>query len=69
MKIQAIPRLLSNVKVASYNQIAQILSIKKQEVQSYLIDAIQEGVIKAKLDEYQETVIINRINFRALRQD
>lgn len=29
MKIEAIPRLLSNVKVASYDQVAQRLNIKK----------------------------------------
>ena len=32
MKIEAIPRLLSNVKVASYDQVAQRLNIKKEEV-------------------------------------
>lgn len=53
MKVEAIPRLLTNVKSASYDQVAQRLDIKKSEVESYIIDAIKEGIIKAKLDEFQ----------------
>lgn len=29
MKVEAIPRKLSNVKIASYDQVAEILKIKK----------------------------------------
>lgn len=53
MKIEAIPRLLSTVKVAGYDQVAEKLQIQKSEVESYIIDAIKEGIIKAKLDEFQ----------------
>lgn len=69
MKVEAIPRLLSNVKSASYEEVAAKLGVRTNEVESYIIDAIKEGTIKAKLDEFQERVIINGVNFRALRQD
>ena len=58
MKIQSIPRLFTSTKLASYQQIAQMLKIKKQLVESYIIEAIRDGIIKAKLDEFEETVLI-----------
>ena len=67
MKIEAIPRLLGNIKVANYDQVAQVLQISKDQVEFYMIDAIKEGILKAKLDQFQETVIISGVNFRALR--
>jgi hypothetical protein len=57
-KIQAIPRILNGIKVAGYEQVANILEISKDEVESYIIEAIQEGLLKAKIDEFQETIII-----------
>jgi len=57
-KIQAIPRILNGIKVAGYEQVANILEINKDEVESYIIEAIQEGLLKAKIDEFQETIII-----------
>lgn len=55
MKIEAIPRVLSsnrqNVQIVSYDQISEILKIKKEEVESYIIEAIHNGIIKAKIDE------------------
>lgn len=62
VKIQAIPRVLSInnkcIQVASYQQISEILHINKENVEDYIIDAIQEGILKAKIDESSETIII-----------
>jgi hypothetical protein len=58
VKIQALPRILSGITTASYEQIAEILKIAKGEVESYIIEGIQEGLLKAKIDEFQETIII-----------
>jgi len=35
-----------------------MLGIDKKEVEGYIIEAIRLGIMKAKLDEYQETIII-----------
>lgn len=69
MKIEAIPRLLGNVKNASYDQVASVLQIKKEQVEFYIIDAIKEGILNAKLDQFEEAVIITGVNFRALRAE
>lgn len=53
--------------MANYDQVAQVLQIAKDQVEFYIIDAIKEGILKAKLDQFQETVIISGVNFRALR--
>lgn len=58
IKIQALPRILNGIKVASYSQISEILKINKGEVESYIIEAIQNGLLKAKIDEFQETILI-----------
>ena len=62
IKIQAIPRILTkqetNVQVVSYKQISTILEIEKSEVEGYIIEAIQEGILNAKIDEFSETIII-----------
>lgn len=50
VKIQAIPRIVAGISVASYVQVAEILKIKKEEVEGYVIEAIQEGILKAKID-------------------
>jgi hypothetical protein len=54
IKVQAIPRALSgsntNVQIAGYQQISEILKIDKEEVEAYIIEAVQEGIIKAKID-------------------
>jgi hypothetical protein len=58
IKIQAIPRILNGIKNASYSQVSEILKIQKEEVESYIIEAIQNGLLKAKIDEFQETILI-----------
>lgn len=62
VKIEAIPRALSrsntNIQVVSYEQISEILHIQKEDVESYIIEAIHEGIVKAKIDESSETIII-----------
>ena len=35
----------------------------------YIIEAIKEGLIVAKLDQFQETVAFKKINLRALRKE
>jgi len=37
VKIQAIPRILNGIKIASYSQISEILKINKADVESYII--------------------------------
>ena len=61
MKIQSIPQLFTLTKVASYQQIAQMLKIKKELVEFYIIEAIRDGIIKAKLDQFEETVLIKYV--------
>ncbi len=62
VKIEAIPRVLSssskNVQIVSYDQISQILKIQKEEVEGYIIEAIHEGIVRAKIDESSESIII-----------
>ncbi len=58
MRIEAIPRLFKNIKQASYAQAAQMLGIEKKEVEGYIIEAVRLGIMRAKLDEYQETILI-----------
>lgn len=62
IKIQAIPRILSGIKNASYSQVSEILKIEKGEVESYIIEAIQKGLLKAKIDESQETILIKYVS-------
>lgn len=50
LKIQAIPRIFNGVTRASYHQVADSLKIKKEEVEEYIIEAIREGILKAKID-------------------
>ena len=37
VKIQAIPRILNGIKIASYSQVSEILRVPKGEVESYII--------------------------------
>lgn len=38
-------------------------------MESYIIEAIQNGLLKAKIDEFQETILIHQVKFRALRPE
>lgn len=71
VKIEAIPRALSrsntNVQIVSYQQISEILHILKEDVESYIIEAIHEGIVKAKIDESSETIIIKYLYTNQVR--
>jgi hypothetical protein len=62
VKIEAIPRALSsqstNVQIVSYQQVSEILHIEKDDVEPFIIEAIQEGILRAKIDEASETIIV-----------
>ncbi|KAJ1917929.1 hypothetical protein H4219_002922 [Mycoemilia scoparia] len=52
-----------------YSHVAEEISIGQDEVESYIIDAIQAGLIQARMDQLNESVIVTRSTFRVFGKD
>jgi hypothetical protein len=50
--------------VLSYDQLVQIVGIKREEIEDWIIDAIVNNIIDARLDQENEQIVINTFTQR-----
>jgi hypothetical protein len=50
--------------VLSYDQLVQIVGIKREEIEDWIIDAIVNNIIDARLDQEREQIVINTFTQR-----
>jgi translation initiation factor 3 subunit M len=53
----------------TYNDIATNLQIPEEEVEMWVIDVIRAGLVEAKLDQLNKTVIVHRSIYRVFGQE
>ncbi|KAI8976123.1 hypothetical protein BDB01DRAFT_804599 [Pilobolus umbonatus] len=53
----------------SYAEIAKTLQIPEEEVEMWVIDVIRAGLVEAKLDQLNKTVIVHRSIYRVFGKD
>jgi cell fate (sporulation/competence/biofilm development) regulator YlbF (YheA/YmcA/DUF963 family) len=56
--VQFIPKLASESKVISYKEFATRLEIPLEDVERLIIYAIENDVVAASLDEFNQTITI-----------
>lgn len=49
----------SSTSVIEYSKLAEIVGIKREEIEEWIIDAIVNNIIDARLDQENECIIFN----------
>lgn len=52
-----------------YSDLASLLNIKKEDVETWAIEAIASGIIDAKIDQLKEEMVIKSHSLRELRTE
>ena len=51
-----------------YTELAELLNIDKDEIENWAIDAIQNKIIDAKIDQHNEEIVIKSHMLRELKK-
>jgi translation initiation factor 3 subunit M len=53
----------------TYAQVATKLDLKKSDFETWMVNAIGRGVVEAKIDQLNETIVINKVSYHVFKDE